>query len=187
LKESLPFSDLCDAVDFLIKNIHISRKELLIGKPLPKNYSELGDIKERPLLGLYSKGKLTSVSLASELNLVLIGVRKYKFEINLFLNYKELYESYLLTGDYEKAENQLSKIENEICYSLWSLENRFVLKELSGKASENKELLSQFNETNNSKGITKYLAHYLSLRAEHSLSINKYFHWCLLKNVTGVY
>ena len=109
LKESLPFSELCDAVDFLFKNIHISRKELLIGKPLPKNYSELGDIKERPLLGLYSNGKLTSVGLASELNLVLIGVRKYKFEINLFLKYKELYESCLLTGDYEKAENQLSK------------------------------------------------------------------------------
>lgn len=175
LKEGLPFSELCVAVDFLFKSIHISRKELLIGKPLPENYSELGDLKERPLLGLYSNGKLTSVGLASELNLVLIGVRKYKFEINLFLKYKELYESYLLTGDYERAEKQLSKIENEICYSLWSLENRFVLKELSGKASENKEFLSQFNETNNSKGITKYLAHYLSLRAEHSLSINRYF------------
>ncbi len=175
MKENLPFSELCNAVDFLIKNIHLSRKELLIGKPLPKNYSELGDIQEKPLLGLYSNGKLTSVGLVSELNLVLIGVRKYKFEINLFLKYKELYESYLLIGDYENADNQLSKIENEICYSLWSLENRFVLKELSGKASENKEFLCQFNETNNSKGITKYLAHYLSLRAEHSLSINRYF------------
>lgn len=175
LKENLTFSDMCDAVDFLFKNVHLSRKELLIGKPLPENYSELGDIKERPLLGLYSKGSLTSVSLTSELNLVLIGVRRYKYEINLFLKYKELYESYLLIGNYEKAENQLSKIENKICYSLWSLENRFVLKELSGKASENKEFLSHFNETNSSKGITKYLAHYLSLRAEHSLSINKYF------------
>lgn len=175
LKESLLFSELCDAIDFLFNNIHLSRKELLIGKPLPKSYSELGDINERPLLGLYSNGRLTSVGLVSELNLVLIGVRKYKFEINLFIKYKELFESYLLTGDYENAEIQLSKIENEICYSLWSLENRFVLKELSGKASENKEFLSQFNETNNSKGITKYLAHYLSLRAEHSLSINRYF------------
>jgi len=175
LKQSLPFPELCNAVDFLTNTLHKSRKELLLGKPLPENYSELGVLNEFPLLGLYTDEGLTPVELASELNSVLIGIRKYKYEINLFLKYKETYETYLLTGDYENAEKQLAKIETEICHSLWSLENRFVLKELSGKASENKEFLSQFNESNNSKGITKYLAHYLSLRAEHSLSINRYF------------
>jgi len=175
LKQDLSFSELCNAVDFLSNNINTSRRELLLGKPLPQNYSELGLLKESPLLGLYTDKGLTPVELASELNLVLIGIRKYKYEINLFLKYKEAYETYLLIGDYKNAEKQLAKIETEICHSLWSLENRFVLKEASGKASENKEFLSQFNETNNSKGITKYLAHYLSLRAEHSLSINRYF------------
>lgn len=175
LKQSLSFSELCNATDFLINNLHTSRKELLIGKPLPKNYSELGFLSEFPLLGLYEREVLNPVELTSELNLVLIGIREYKYEINLFLKYKNTYETYLLTGDYEGAEMQLTKIENEICFSLWSLENRFVLKELSGKASENKEFLSQFNDINKSQGITKHLAHYLSLRAEHSLSINRYF------------
>lgn len=175
LKQNLPFSELCNASDFLTNNLHTSRKELLLGKPLPGNYSELGLLNEMPILGLWSNGELIPVELTSELNLVLIGIRKYKYEINLFLKYKEKYETYLLTGDYDNAQKQLSKIETEICYSLWSLENHFVLKELSGRASENKEFLSQFNETNHSKGITKYLAHYLSLRAEHSLSINRYY------------
>lgn len=175
LKQNLPFSELCNAVDFLSNNFNASRTELLFGKPLPENYSELGLLKELPLLGLYTTEGLKPVELTSELNLVLIGIRKYKYEINLFLKYKEAYESYLLIGDYENAEKQLTKIESEICHSLWSLENRFVLKEASGRASENKEFLSQFNENNNSKGITKHLAHYLSLRAEHSLSINRYF------------
>lgn len=165
IKEKLLFPNLCASVDYIEKNIPRIRQELAFGKALPVNYSELGNLLEFPYLG-------TNVN--AELNLCLIGVRKYKYEINLFLKYKELYESYLLVGDYENAENQLSKIENEICFSLWSLENRFVLKEISGKASENKEFLSHFNEVNNSKGITKYLAHYLSLRAEHSLSVNKY-------------
>lgn len=175
LKQNLQFSELCNAVDFLTNSLNTTRKELLLGKPLPENYSELGLLNELPLLGLYTDKGLTPVELASELNLVLIGIRKYKYQINLFLKYKEAYEKYLLIGDYDNAEIQLTKIETEICHSLWSLENRFVLKEASGKASENKELLSQFNETNNSKGITKYLVHYLSLRAEHSLSINRYF------------
>lgn len=175
LKQNLQFSELCNAADFLTNNLHSSRRELLLGNPLPGNYSELGLLNEMPILGLWSDGELIPVELTSELNLVLIGIRKYKFQINLFLKYKEAYERYLLIGDYDNAEIQLTKIETEICHSLWSLENRFVLKEASGKASENKELLSLFNETNNSKGITKYLVHYLSLRAEHSLSINRYF------------
>lgn len=175
LKQNLQFPVLCDAVDFLTNNLHNSRKEQILGKPLPENYSELGLLNELPILGLYSNGELKPVELVSELNLVLIGIRKYKSEINFFIKYKEIYETYLLIGDYENADKQLTKIETEICHSLWSLENRFVLKELSGKASENKELLSRFNEKNNSKGITKRLAHYLSLRAEHSLSINRYF------------
>lgn len=175
LKQSLIYPELCNAFDFLTKNIQKTRTELLIGNPLPKSYSELGKLKERPIIGLYTNKGLTSVELASELNLVLIGIRQHKFEINLFLKYKESYETYLLIGDYENAEKQLAKIENDICFSLWSLENRFVLKELSGKASENKEFLSKFNESNDTEGTTKHLAHYLSLRAEHSLSINRYF------------
>jgi hypothetical protein len=175
LKQSLIYPELCNAFDFLTKNTHKTRTELLLGNPLPKSYSELGKLNERPIIGLYTDKGLTAVELASEFNLVLIGIRQHKFEINLFLKYKEAYETYLLIGDYENADKQLTKIENEICYSLWSLENRFVLKELSGKASENKEFLSQFNESNDTEGITKYLAHYLSLRAEHSLSINRYF------------
>lgn len=175
MKQSLVYPELCNAVDFLAKNTHTSKTELLFGKPLPQSYSELGQLTEIPILGLRSNGVLDTVELITELNLVLIGVRKYKYEINLFIKYKEAYEKYLLKGDYENADAQLTKIETEICCSLWSLENRFVLKELSGKASKNKEFLSQFNETNNSKGITKHLAHYLSLRAEHALSVNRYF------------
>lgn len=175
LKQNLSFSELCNASDFLVNNLSGAKKEHLVGNPLPKDYSELGVLNEFPILGLKTIKGLKTVELTSELNLALTGIRKYKYEINLFLKYKEIYESLLLIGDYENAEKQLSKIETEICYSLWSLENRFVLKELSGKASESKEFLNYFNNINNSKGVTKYLAHYLSLRAEHSLSINRYF------------
>jgi len=166
IKENLQFSELCDAIDYLERSVVKERQELIWGKALPRDYSELGDLLEFPYLG---------EDVNPELNYCLIGIRKYKYEINLFLKYKETYEKHLLIGDYEKAEEQLTKIENEICFSLWALENRFVLKEISGKASENKEFLGTFNEINKSKGFTKPLAHYLSLRAEHSLSVNKYY------------
>ncbi|MCX8530874.1 hypothetical protein [Chryseobacterium luquanense] len=164
---TLAFPKLCESIDFLEKNIPGNKQTLIWGNPLPKIYSELGNVTEIPYLG---------DNLEAELNLCLIGIRKFKYEISLFLKYKEIFENYLILGEYIKAEKQLSKIEEEICVSLWSLENRFVLKELSGKASENKEYLSSFNKENNSYlGITKSLAHYLSLRAEHSLSVNRYY------------
>jgi hypothetical protein len=165
IKENQSFADLCDSVDYLTRNVIPERQQLIYGNPLPKGYSELGYLKEFPFLGR---------NLVAEVNQCLIAVRKYKFEINLFLQYKERFEASLLLGDYNSAETILTKIETEICYSLWTLENRFVLLELSGRAFENKELLSKFNEENTSKGFTKHLAHYLSLRAEHSLSVSKY-------------
>lgn len=164
---NLKFPELCESVDFLEKIIPIARQTLIWGNPLPKSYSELGAVDEIPILGN---------NIEAEINLCLIGIRKFKYEISLFLKYKENYENFLLLGEFVKADEQLTKIENEICFSLWSLENRFVLKELSGKASENKEYLSNFNKDNKSYlGITKSLAHYLSLRAEHSLSVNRYY------------
>ncbi|WP_200979256.1 hypothetical protein [Echinicola sp. 20G] len=166
LKELLVFSDLCHSMDYLERNLPSERNELIYGNPLPNEYASLGNLKEAPYLG---------ENIHAELNQNLIGVRKYRHEINLFLTYKELYEENLLTGNYSQAEQYLDKIEKDVCYSLWTLENRFVLFELSGKASENKKFLSSFNEENKAKGITKSLAHYLSLRAEHSLSVNRYF------------
>ena len=166
IKEKQDYSQLCESIDFIEKNVPKIRQELYFGNPLPDSYENLGKLKDLPYL---------TKNIDAELNSCLIGIRKYKYEINLFLTYKDIYEKALITGDYELAEHYITKIENEICFSLWTLENRFVLKELSGNASESKELLSEFNSINQSTFLTKQIAHYLSLRAEHSLSINRYF------------
>ena len=165
IKELLDFPELCNSVDYIERNIPEVRQELVWGNSLPTSYSDLGKLTDLPFLG---------ANIDAEINLILIGIRKYKSEISLFITYKDIYESHLIKGEYDNAEKYLDKIENEICFSLWSLENRFIIKELSGKASENKEILSHFNEVNESSSITKHIAHYLSLRAEHSLSVGRY-------------
>ena len=165
LKIGLDFPELCNSVDYLSKNIPSDKQQLLWGNPLPNSYSQLGKLDAYPYIG---------DDVNDELNFCLVAVRKYKHEINLFLKYKDSFEASLLIGNYLDAEKYISKIENEICYSLWTLESRFVLKEISGKASESKELLSHFNQLNSTNIWTKSLAHHLSLRAEHSLSVKKY-------------
>ena len=166
LTEGLDFPKLCDASDYLVRNVALPKRGLLFGTPLPQTYDELGDVKESPFI---------TENVLGELNHCLIGIREHKDEISLFLKYKKIYEGHLVIGNLHEAEQILNRIEKEVCYSVWTLENRFLLKELLGKPAQNKELLSDFNETNQGRSITKHVAHYLSQRAERSLSVNRYF------------
>jgi len=111
LKEELSFPELCDATDFLSKNIPKMYRGLIHGNPLPKSYDELGDCESYPFFR-YDR-VLKKSELESEINWTLIGIRKFIFEINLFIIYKNLYEKELLTGNYGEAEKYLDKIENE--------------------------------------------------------------------------
>lgn len=164
LKEALDYPDLCEAADFIEKNVSHKLQDLIFGNPLPSNYKELGQCSV----------SYVSKNLISEINWTLISIRKYAYQINLFLAYKDIYESHLILGNYSESEKYLKKIEDEICCSLWSLENRFLLKELTTSGSDNKEFLSEFNHNNESEGVTKSLAHFLSLKAERTLSVTRY-------------
>ncbi len=165
IKTYLNYPELCQAADFIDKNINSKFKDLIFGNPLPKSYEELG----------VCEFSSTSKHLISEINWTLISIRKYTFQINLFIIYKEEFEKSLLIGDYKEAEKYLDKVENEICYSLWTLENRFLLKELENKSSESKDLLNHFNSVNLSDSLTKSLANYLNIRVEKTLSVNRFY------------
>lgn len=164
IKDALEFPELCEAADYIDRNINQKLKELIFGNPLPKSYKELGKC-DYPY---------TAKHFISEINWTLIAIRKFSYQISLFLAYKESYETYFLLGNYVEAEKYLDKIENEICFSLWTLENRFLIKEFTQSSSDNKQFLSEFNSENEAEGITKSLAHYLSLRAERALSVNRF-------------
>src|SRR6218665_2189481 len=101
LKNQLEYPDLCQAADFVDKNVNEKLKSEMFGNPLPKEYKDLGKCK---ISG-------STENLISEINWTLISIRKYTYEISLFLVYKEYYENNLLTGDFEEAEKYLSKIE----------------------------------------------------------------------------
>ena len=61
------------------------------------------------------------------------NIQKYfKDDIIKFLEYKQKFDFSILSGDYEMAENILSEIEQNICFSYWSLKNRMLLVNLKG-------------------------------------------------------
>lgn len=158
LKYSYDYPTACKIVDDLPLF-----QDWIYGKPLPK---EIKDIANTPII-------VGNKNLEEEINWILLSIRKYKDEINIFLEYKELYDTHLIKGEYEQAENILNQIEQDICISLWSIENRFLIIELRKGLKENTNFLSEINTTNE-KGFIKYCSHFFSLKSEKELSVNRF-------------
>jgi hypothetical protein len=164
LKYSYDYPTACRIVD----NLSLYQ-DWIYGKPLPK---EIKDIANASII-------TNNENFEKEINWILLSVRKYKEEINKFIEYKNLYDIHLIKGEYEQAENILNQIEQEICISLWSIENRFLIIELRKGLKENASFLSEIN-TKNEKGFIQYCAHFFSLKSEKELSVNRFEHSLLM-------
>lgn len=162
--KSLSFPDLCEAADYLEKNINPKIHNAFYGKTLPEANAEIGN----------GEPTIAAKNLIDEVNWTLLSIRKCASQVNLFLAYKMIFEENLLKGNYDEAERYLDKVDKEVCYSMWGLENRFLLNELKYSGFSNKELLIEFNSAYNGTSMIKSLAHWLSIRAEQSLSVKRF-------------
>ncbi len=160
LKTSFDYNDKCIVADSIPKNF----EKYIYGNPLPDSFEVLGN----------SEYILNSNVIEDEINWFLLSLRKYQEEITIFLNYKSDFDKYIILGEYSKAELILDNIESEICFSIWSIENRLLLKELTNGLEDNKLYLNEINVSKGS-GISLSLADFLSKRAEQDLTTNRYY------------
>ncbi|MFV5698377.1 tetratricopeptide repeat protein [Flavobacterium sp. ZT3R17] len=164
LKNNCSFNEICEITDEVNPKSNIIN--YIFGNPLPKSYEDLGFLKKNSYIG-------SSENILIEINWTLNSIRKFKNEILLFLEYRKIYEKAFLLGHYGIADEYLTKIETEICNSLWSLENRFMLLEVSQSPEAHKTFLSTFNLIN--KGFfTPSFAYFLSIRSEKNFSVLKF-------------
>jgi len=161
LKYSYDYSMICLIADGFENNTNVQK--WIYGRPLPKKISDIGD----------SKIILNNNKIQEEINWIILSIRKFKTEINKFIKYKTQFESKIVQGKYDEAEDILNIVESEISHSLWSIENRFLLIELKKGLKENTSFLNDIN-TQNKKGFIQYLSHFYSLKAEKELSVNRY-------------
>ena len=161
LKYSYEYPIICKIVDNLPN--YSLYNDWVYGKVLPSTIGEIGD----------SNIIVRKSNIETEINWAFISLRKYKDEINKFVEYKKNFEIALLSGNFETAEELINKIETEICISLWSIENRFLIIELRKGLKENTNFLNEIN-TKNKKHFVQHLAHFFSIKAEKELSVNRY-------------
>jgi len=159
LKTLFDFNDKCIVAD----NLSEQYDKFLYGNPLPKKIEELGN----------SEYISESSILEDEINWFFLTMRKYEDKLNSFIDLKNQYDNLLLTGKYNDALNIIDKIDEKVCFSLWSVENRLLIKEMIDGLEENKLYLNEVNDKNKSGRIIQ-LADFLSKRAEKDLSSNRY-------------
>lgn len=135
-------------------------KKYISGLPFPKNAREL---KEAPRL-------MITHSLDRELYWNACILSMYTNEINTFIRLREKFECFLLNGDYRNAKFILDKIEEELGFSIWLLENRIALIE----ESEGIEKQKEFVKSTNTNHIVSIMTYVLSVRAEKNVSYAKY-------------
>lgn len=164
LKYNYDYSDICYIVDNLEEKSN-TYKDFIYGRSVPKSIDELGD--SHVLYG-------DSVdAFEKEINWSLLAIRKYSDEIQNFINKRGLYQKALLLGEYTEANKILDEIESEVCVSLWSIEQKFILIEIEKGLKENTKFLNEINQQNK-KWFIKRFSHFFSLKAEKELSVNQY-------------
>ena len=164
LKYNYDYSDICYIVDNLGENDK-NVVDYIYGNSIPGSITELGDSKV-----LYGE---SNDAFEKEINWSLLAIRKYCEELQIFINEKTKYEKALVIGDYKKANDILDAIEKEVCFSLWGIEQRFILIEIEKGLKENTKYLNDINKQNK-KWFIKRFSHFFSLKAEKELSVNQY-------------
>lgn len=162
LKNNVGYQELCKLVDDTSPTVK-NYLNWFIGNSFPNSYVELGVY---PMI-------LEAKNLEVEIEWFFLALRGGYNKIKTFLELKSIYERKLLLGEYEEAESLLCQIEQNICFSLWSLEQRFLLAEMSEGLVENKKILEDFNNSN-AKSDVKFLAFYFSERAESMGGVPNY-------------
>lgn len=104
-----------------------------------------------------------------------IVINQNASKINKYVDLKDKYEINFIDGNYVEANSILEYIEDEICYSFWSIDNRLSLAEYQGGLEKNKEYLEKIISSN-SDNIVKFAAEFQSFKAEKSINNRQYIH-----------
>ncbi|HRR78002.1 MAG TPA: hypothetical protein P5191_14530, partial [Ruminococcus sp.] len=90
--------------------------------------------------------------------------------INNFIKLKKEYENLLYRGEYILARDILDVIDKEICFSMWSCSQRFVLEEQINGLESNKQLLDDYLNVSKNKPVISAILDFMSTLAEKNTS-----------------
>lgn len=164
IRNEWDFKAMEQGIGQIIKVNTVSGRELR-NNLLPCRYDNLGE-------NLFEKG---FCEFDRQLNWIIAILNNLSDPINTYLRYRDQYENALILGDYDNAIKCLDKIEEEVCVSLWGLDNRFVLAEYSSGLEKNKEFLAETGKKDCNLTVNIF-ADFFSFKAEKTINDRQYLH-----------
>ncbi len=160
--KNLDYSSASKKINQAIK--HPITKNILHNKnSLPKNINELNQYKKLPDTG----------NLAGELAWYVSSIIKYSKELNRFIELEEEFQSSILFDKHDNAINIIEKINTQVCFSFWSVENMFSIEQIKNGTESNWQLLKKTNEGLKSPYILLF-NHFFSKKSETDITILQY-------------
>lgn len=142
---------------------HPFGKYALSSNPIPKTPSQLRKNNIIPHSG----------NIEAEMAWLIDSILENSELINNYIELKEEYENAFLLNQFDKAEEILNKIEKEICFSIWSAENRLLLTEEKLGTESNWLLLNDYLNNINDP-LSQFLIEQSSKKAENKFSYVRY-------------
>jgi len=151
--------------DYSILQNSRSLKMKLRNVALPKKISKIADNK----ISLSS-----NVEDIDVIRMVTLYLDIFSEEINIFLEKKEEYESFLFKGSYESAMSVLDYIEKNISFTLWGGKQKLIINDLIGGLEQNKLYLETITKEANGKAYLEILFNSYSTMSEKQTSYDNY-------------
>lgn len=100
-------------------------------------------------------------------------MQMYNTQINLFIEYKKKYEDALFNGKIDEAHAILSQIENRISYSVWGIQQRFLLYTLDENKGSVEQSIKEI-EDRISSNCASLLIYFYSKMTDVNIDYKKY-------------
>lgn len=160
--KTLDYNSASKKIDQAISH-QITKSFLFDKKSLPNNIQELFQAKTLSHTG----------NLEGEIAWYVRSLLKYSGQINEFIKLEEQFQKKILFDNYEEATVILKKIDTEICYSFWSIENMFSIEQVKNGTESNWQLLKKTNDGIISPYVL-FFNHFFSKKAEKDITILQY-------------
>lgn len=167
-------------LDDLISFKKLTFEEALNSFKSYKNYSFFEHIFNNSLFPKNSEEIKTSSiinhveNVEGELAFIVFLLIRNKDKINKFLVYEKQFQKKLLKQDYDSCFQIIEKVNSEICYSLWGIENKFCLLQTTKGIEKNWEFNNELIRKIKNPIINLFISFY-SRKTEKETTVLNYF------------
>ncbi|MCO5337139.1 hypothetical protein [Delftia tsuruhatensis] len=122
------------------------------------------------LSSIRSSGRLEEISLDGEIIWTSSVLSLYTEEINRFIKLRDIYYKEYETADYANASTTLDEIQRLFGFSIWLIESRIELLQITKGLEAQKTYLEEIISTEGINQFIAWIAYFFSVRSEENVS-----------------